>query len=117
MDVQAILKTVDHTLLRPEATWPQIKTLCDEGVRYGVASVCVPPAHVANAAQYLNGNLPVCTVIGFPNGYSTTYMKCLEAQDARQNGAEEIDMVINLGWTKNGRMEWVGQAAGWIQPA
>lgn len=109
MDIQAILKTVDHTLLRPEATWPQIKALCDEGVRYGVATVCVPPAHVANAAQYLNGNLPVCTVIGFPNGYSTTYMKCLEAQDARQNGAEEIDMVINLGWAKNGRMEWVGE--------
>ena len=63
MDIQAILKTVDHTLLRPEATWPQIKALCDEGVRYGVATVCVPPAHVANAAQYLNGNLPVCTVI------------------------------------------------------
>ena len=91
MDIQAILKTVDHTLLRPEATWPQIKALCDEGVRYGVATVCVPPAHVANAAQYLNGNLPVCTVIGFPNGYSTTYMKCLEAQDARQNG----EIIIN----------------------
>ena len=69
MDIQAILKTVDHTLLRPEATWPQIKALCDEGVRYGVATVCVPPAHVANAAQYLNGNLPVCTVIGFRSVY------------------------------------------------
>ena len=107
MDIQAILKTVDHTLLRPEATWPQIKALCDEGVRYGVATVCVPPAHVANAAQYLNGNLPVCTVIGFPNGYSTTYMKCLEAQDARQNGAEEIDMVINLGDVKNSQFHKV----------
>ncbi len=108
MELQDILKTVDHTLLRPEATWPQIQTLCDEGVRYGVASVCVPASHVMSAATYLNGNLPVCTVIGFPAGYSTTYVKCFEAQDALQNGAEEIDMVINLGWAKSGRWEWIG---------
>ena len=109
MQVQEILKTVDHTLLKPDASWPQIQKLCDEGVHYGVASVCVPPAHVASAATYLNGNLPVCTVIGFPNGYSTTYVKCFEAQDALQNGAEEIDMVINLGWVKTGRWEWIGE--------
>lgn len=109
MEIQEILKTVDHTLLKPEATWQQIRTLCDEGVHYGVASVCIPPSHVASAATYLNGNLPVCTVIGFPNGYSTTYMKCLEAQDARQNGAEEFDMVINLGWVKSARWEWISE--------
>ena len=109
MEVRELLKTVDHTLLRPDASWPQIQKLCDEGVHYGVASVCIPPAHVASAATYLNGNLPVCTVIGFPNGYSTTYVKCFEAQDALQNGAEEIDMVINLGWVKTGRWEWIGE--------
>lgn len=109
MDRKELLKTVDHTLLKPEATWAQIKTLCNEGVQYGVASVCIPPAHVASAATYLNGNLPVCTVIGFPNGYSTTYMKCLEAQDALQNGAAEIDMVINLGWMKGQRWDWISE--------
>ena len=100
MELKDLLKKVDHTLLKPDATWAQIKTLCDEGYQYSVASVCVPAAHVASAVTYLNGNLPVCTVIGFPNGYSTTYVKCFEAQDALQNGAEEIDMVINLGWQK-----------------
>ena len=109
MEVKEILKTVDHTLLRPDATWPEIQELCNEGVKYGVASVCVPAAHVASAAQYLNGNLPVCTVVGFPNGYSTTYVKCFEAQDALQNGAEEIDMVINLGWVKTQRWEWISE--------
>lgn len=109
MEWNDILRTVDHTLLKPEATWAQIKTLCDEGVEYGVASVCIPASHVASAATYLNGNLPVCTVIGFPNGYSTTYVKCFEAQDALQNGAEEIDMVINLGWVKSERWEWIAE--------
>ena len=109
MDIQAILKTVDHTLLRPEATWPQIKALCDEGVRYGVATVCVPPAHVGQRSTISQRKPSGVYCRGFPNGYSTTYMKCLEAQDARQNSAEEIDMVINLGWAKNGRMEWVGE--------
>ena len=109
MEVQEILRHVDHTLLRSEATWAQVQQLCDEGVRYGVASVCVSPSQVASAATYLNGNLPVCTVIGFPSGASTTYVKCFEAQDALQNGAEEIDMVINLGWAKSGRWEWIGE--------
>lgn len=109
MELKEILKTVDHTLLKPEATWEQIKAICDEGYKYGVASVCIPPAHVASAVIYLNGNLPVCTVIGFPNGYSTTYMKCLEAQDALQNGAQEIDMVINIGWVKSKHWDWISE--------
>ena len=109
METREILKHVDHTLLRPEASWPEIRTLCDEGLRYGVASVCIPPSQVASAASYLAGRLPVCTVIGFPNGYSTTYTKCFEAQDALQNGAEEIDMVVDLGWVKTARWEWLGQ--------
>ena len=109
MELKDLLKKVDHTLLKPDATWAQIKTLCDEGYQYGVASVCVPAAHVASAVTYLNGNLPVCTVIGFPNGYSTTYVKCFEAQDALQNGAEEIDMVINLGWAKSARWDWISE--------
>ena len=100
MELNDILKTVDHTLLKPEATWAQIKTLCDEGVKYGVASVCVPASHVASAATYLNGNLPVCTVIGFPNGYSTTASKIFETKDAVENGASEIDMVIHIGLVK-----------------
>lgn len=109
MEVQEILKRVDHTLLKPEATWAQIRELCNEGVRYGVATVCVPASHVASAVTYLNGNLPVCTVIGFPHGTSTTYVKCFEAQDALNNGAEEIDMVINLGWAKSGRWDWISE--------
>ena len=80
MEIKEILKTVDHTLLKPEATWADIKNLCNEGVQYGVASVCVPASHVASAVTYLNGNLPVCTVIGFPSGYSTTYVKCFEGK-------------------------------------
>ena len=109
MELKEILAKVDHTLLKPEATWAEVKALCDEGYKYGVASVCVAPAHVANAVTYLNGNLPVCTVIGFPNGYSTTYVKCFEAQDALQNGAEEIDLVINLGWVKSERWDWISE--------
>ncbi len=100
MNYQEIIKTVDHTLLRQDATWEQIRTLCDEGVRWGTASVCIPPCHVRRAAEYLRGNLPVCTVIGFPNGYSTTAAKVFETSDAIANGADEIDMVINIGMLK-----------------
>ena len=109
MEIKEILKTVDHTLLKPDATWADIKNLCNEGVQYGVASVCVPASHVASAVTYLNGNLPVCTVIGFPSGYSTTYVKCFEAQDALNNGADEIDMVINLGWAKSAHWDWISE--------
>jgi deoxyribose-phosphate aldolase len=102
MDVKEILKRVDHTLLSPTATWEEIHAICDDGVKYGCASVCIPASYVKRAADYLGGRLAVCTVIGFPNGYTTTACKCCEAKDAVANGAEEIDMVINLGWVKDG---------------
>lgn len=98
---------VDHTLLKQAATWEQIRTVCDDGVRYQTASVCIPPSYVKRAAEYLNGKLPVCTVIGFPNGYSTTAVKEMETKTAVEEGASEIDMVINLGWVKEGRYDLV----------
>lgn len=98
MKIQNILKTVDHTLLAQNATWEQIRTICDDGMKYGVASVCIPASYVKQAADYVGGKLPICTVIGFPNGYTTTASKCFEATDAVENGASEVDMVINIGW-------------------
>lgn len=100
MEIKEILKKVDHTLLKQDATWEQIKQICDEGIEYSTASVCIPPSFVKKAAEYVEGKIPVCTVIGFPNGYNTTDIKCAEAMDAVKNGASEIDMVINLGWVK-----------------
>lgn len=100
MEIKEILKKVDHTLLKQDATWEQIKQICDEGIEYSTASVCIPPSFVKKAAEYVEGKIPVCTVIGFPNGYNTTDIKCAEAMDAAKNGASEIDMVINLGWVK-----------------
>lgn len=105
MDNKAILATVDHTLLQQTATWADIKQICDDGVAYGCASVCIPTAYVKQAADYLGERLPVCTVIGFPNGYSTTAVKVFETRDAIANGAREIDMVINIGWAKDGRWD------------
>ena len=105
MDIKAILSTVDHTLLAQDATWAQIQALCDDGIRYGCASVCIPPSYVALAKDYVGDRLPICTVIGFPNGYATTAVKCFEAEDAVRNGADEIDMVINIGWVKDRRWE------------
>lgn len=105
MDKKQILKAVDHTLLRPTATWEEIRQICDDGVAYGCASVCIPPSYVEQASRYLAGRLPVCTVIGFPNGYATTAVKIFEAQDAIAHGAAEIDMVVNLGWVKDKRWE------------
>lgn len=102
MDKREILKRLDHTLLKQDATWEQIKKICDEGVEYGVASVCIPPSFVKRAAEYLDGRLAVCTVIGFPNGYMTTVSKVFETEDAVKNGADEIDMVINIGMVKEG---------------
>ena len=101
MDIQKILAAVDHTLLRPEATWEEIRQICEDGAAFGCASVCIPPSFVKRAADCLGDKLPVCTVIGFPNGYSTTAVKALEAADAVANGAQEIDMVINIGWVKD----------------
>ena len=105
MDVKDILRRCDHTLLSQGATWAEIRALCDDGVKYGCASVCIPASYVKQAAEYLGGRLPVCTVIGFPNGYDSTAAKCFEAEDAVKNGADEIDMVINIGWAKDGRWE------------
>ena len=103
MTYQDILKRVDHTLLKQPSTWEQIREICDDGVRFQTASVCIPPSFVKEAARYLDGKLPVCTVIGFPNGYQTTAVKVFETEEAIREGAAEIDMVINLGWVKMGR--------------
>ena len=101
MELKDILSRCDHTLLAQTATWDEIRALCDDGMKYGCASVCIPASYVAQAAEYVAGKLPICTVIGFPNGYSTTNTKCFEASDAVENGADEIDMVINVGWVKD----------------
>lgn len=105
MDKYEILKYADHTLLAPTATEEQIKTICDDGLRYHTASVCIPASYVKFAHDYTKGELNICTVIGFPLGYSTTAVKCFEAADAIKNGANEIDMVINIGWLKDGRYD------------
>ena len=100
--VKDILRRVDHTLLSQSATWEEIRAICDDGMKYGCASVCIPASYVKQAADYVAGKIAICTVIGFPNGYSTTAAKCFEAEDAVKNGASEIDMVINIGWVKDG---------------
>ena len=100
MEMKKILNMVDHTLLKQESTWEQIKEICDDGIKYETASVCIPPAFVKQAKEYVGNKLQICTVIGFPNGYNTTAVKCFETEDAVKNGADEIDMVINIGWVK-----------------
>ena len=105
MEVKEILKHVDHTLLQQTATWEEIRQICDDAIRYQTASVCIPPSYVKQASDYVQGRIPVCTVIGFPNGYMTTSTKEFETKDAIANGASEIDMVINLGWLKNRKYE------------
>ena len=107
MNSKEILRHVDHTLLLQDATWEQIKIICDDGVKYGTASVCIPPSYVKEAAEYLDGKLAVCTVIGFPNGYMTTKTKEFETRDAIANGASEIDMVINIGWLKDKKYDLI----------
>ncbi len=102
VDVERIVRSVDHTLLKVDASWPQIQALCDDAIRYGTASVCIPPAYAEKAVEYMDGRIPVCVVIGFPNGYSTTASKIFEAQDAIRCGVSEVDMVINVGWVKSG---------------
>lgn len=103
MEHSELLHHVDHTLLRPDATWAEIQQLCDEALTYRTASVCVPPAYVSRCANYLRGRIPICTVIGFPNGYNTTNAKAFEAAEAADNGADELDVVVNLGWVKEGQ--------------
>ncbi|MBQ2412678.1 MAG: deoxyribose-phosphate aldolase [Anaerotignum sp.] len=105
MNKKEIIATIDHTLLKQAATWEQIRDLCIEGMESGTASVCIPPSFVKQAAEFVEGKLPICTVIGFPNGYQTTAIKVMEAAQAVKNGADEIDMVINIGWAKESRYD------------
>lgn len=107
MTQKDILAKVDHTLLAQTATWEEIRQICDDGMRYETASVCIPPSYVEQAKNYVGDRLKICTVIGFPNGYNTTAVKEFETKDALQKGADEIDMVINLGWVKDGRYDLV----------
>ena len=107
MDVKKILAATDHTLLRPAATWKEIELLLEEALEFGCASACIPPSYVYEAASYVRGRLPICTVVGFPTGYDTTGSKLFETEDALESGADEIDMVINLGWVKDGLWELV----------
>ena len=103
MELQTILSKCDHTLLAQTATWAEIKAVCDDGIKYHTASVCIPASFVKQAKAYVGEKLPICTVIGFPNGYDTTAAKCFMASDAVDNGADEVDMVINIGWAKVGK--------------
>jgi len=105
VELNDILAKCDHTLLSQTATWDEIRQICDDGIQYKTASVCIPAAFVAQAKEYVGDRLAVCTVIGFPNGYATTKAKCFMAADAVENGADEVDMVINIGWAKEGKWE------------
>lgn len=107
MDISNILGAVDHTLLSQTATWEEIKSICDDGIKYKTASVCIPPSFVKQAKEYVGDKLKICTVIGFPNGYNTTAVKCFETEEAVSLGADEIDMVINLGWLKDKKFDLV----------
>ena len=105
MELKEILARCDHTLLGQAATWEEIKAICDDGLKYKTASVCIPASFVKQAKEYVGDKLAICTVIGFPNGYATTAAKCFMASDAVDNGADEVDMVINIGWAKEGKWE------------
>ena len=105
MDIKEILSKCDHTLLLQQSTWAEIQAICDDGMRFKTASVCIPASFVKQAKAYVGERLAICTVIGFPNGYSTTAVKCFEASDAVDNGADEVDMVINIGWAKEGKWD------------
>ena len=107
MELNEILSHVDHTLLKQESTWEQIKAICDDGVKFNTASVCIPPSYVKECADYCGDKLSICTVIGFPNGYNTTACKVFETADAVKNGADEIDMEINIGWLKCKRYDLI----------
>jgi len=107
MEISEILARCDHTLLSPAATWADIKAICDDGIKFKTASVCIPASFVQQAKTYVEGKLPICTVIGFPNGYATTAAKCFMAYDAISHGADEVDMVVNIGWVKEGKFDAV----------
>ena len=117
MTYREVLSKVDHTLLKQQATWEQIKQICDDAAAFGTASICIPPSYVKACAEYLDGKVPVCTVIGFPNGYNTTAVKAFETQEAVKEGAEEIDMVINIGWVKDGRYDLILEEINAIKEA
>ena len=117
MELSAILAKCDHTLLAQTATWEEIKAICDDGMKYQTASVCIPASFVKQAADYVEGKLAICTVIGFPNGYATTAAKCFMASDAVDNGAEEVDMVINIGWAKEGKWAEITEEIAAIKAA
>lgn len=117
MDKREILRAVDHTLLTQSATWQDIREILDDAMRYGTASACIPAAYVKQAAQYVEGRLPICTVIGFPNGYHTTAVKVFETKDAVANGASEIDMVINIGFLKDKRFQEVEEEIRQVKEA
>ena len=117
MDIKEILSKCDHTLLGQASTWSEIKAICDDGMKFKTASVCIPASFVKQAKEYVGENLAICTVIGFPNGYSTTKVKCLEALDAVENGADEVDMVINIGWAKDGKWEEITSEIAAIKEA
>ena len=107
MNREDILKRVDHTLLSQTATWEEIQTICDDAICYGTASVCIPPSYVKRVKEYVGDRMAVCTVIGFPNGYNTTAVKAFETREALKEGADEIDMVVNLGDVREGNFEKV----------
>ena len=107
MELSHILSKCDHTLLAPTATWEEIKAICDDGIKFKTASVCIPASFVTKAKEYVGERLAICTVIGFPNGYDTTAAKCFMAYDAVTHGADEVDMVVNLGWVKEGKFDLI----------
>ena len=117
MELSEILSKCDHTLLNQAATWADIKAICDDGMKYATASVCIPASFVKQAKEYVGDKLAICTVIGFPNGYATTAAKCFMAGDAVDNGADEVDMVINIGWAKEGKWEAITQEIAAIKKA
>jgi deoxyribose-phosphate aldolase len=117
MDIKKILSCVDHTLLSQSAVWNDIKALLDDGIKYGCASCCIPASYVKQAKEYAGNRIAICTVIGFPNGYSTTAAKCFETSDAVNNGADEIDMVINVGWLKDKKYDLISEEIKAIKEA
>ena len=117
MEIKEILKYVDHTLLKQESTWEQMKVICDDAMKFSTASVCVPPSFVKQCKEYCGNNMKICTVIGFPNGYNTTEVKVFETEDAIKNGADEIDMVINIGWTKEKKFDLIKEEIKAIKAA
>ena len=117
MEIKEILKYVDHTLLKQESTWEQMKVICDDAMKFSTASVCVPPSFVKQCKDYCGDKMKICTVIGFPNGYNTTAVKVFETEDALHNGADEIDMVINIGWVKDKKFDLIKEEIKAIKAA